>query len=89
MARVVSGVLTYTVRRGSVTVYAGEAEQHPTTVGTIKEGQTGHLRAGQWLVEQRSTIHEAANNGSDRLVIYIATLLETGAPPATPVSLRP
>jgi quercetin dioxygenase-like cupin family protein len=87
VARVTSGILTYTVRRGSVVVYSGDAEKDPVKVRSIKAGQTGHITAGQWLVEQPSTVHEAANDGSQPIVIYIATLLKTGAPPATPVTL--
>jgi quercetin dioxygenase-like cupin family protein len=87
VARVQSGVLTYTVRRGSVLVREGEADQNPRTVRSIDAGQTGRIRAGQWLVEQPSDIHQAANDTSAPVVIYLATLLKTGAPPATPVSL--
>jgi quercetin dioxygenase-like cupin family protein len=87
VARVVSGVLTYKVRHGSVVVRSGDPEQRPVKVRSITAGQTGRIRAGQWIVEQPSTIHEAANDGSQPVVIYIATLLKTGAPPATPVTL--
>jgi quercetin dioxygenase-like cupin family protein len=86
VARVAAGVLTYTVRQGSVVVRSGDAEAHAVKVRSIKAGQTGHIRAGQWIVEQPSTIHEAANNGTEPVVIYIATLLKTGAPPSTPVT---
>jgi quercetin dioxygenase-like cupin family protein len=88
VARVQSGVLTYTVERGGVVVHRGESDQHPGTVRSIKAGQTGLIHAGQWIVEQPSDFHRAANNGSARVVIYLATLLKTGAPPATPVSLK-
>jgi quercetin dioxygenase-like cupin family protein len=87
VARVQAGTLTYTVRRGSVVVRRGESDQDPQTVRTIKAGQTANIRAGQWIVEQPSDIHEAANRGSTPVVIYIATLLKTGAPPASPVKL--
>jgi quercetin dioxygenase-like cupin family protein len=87
VARIASGVLSYTVRRGSVVVRRGESDQNPQTVRKIKAGQTGGIHGGEWIVEQPSDIHEAANRGSTPVVIYIATLLETGAPPATPVSL--
>jgi hypothetical protein len=87
VARVQSGVLSYTVRRGSVVVSRGAPDQHPEIVRSIKAGQTGLIHPGQWIVEQPSDIHEAANRGSTRIVIYLATLLETGAPPATPVTL--
>lgn len=86
VARVVSGTLTYTVRRGSVTVRRGDAESGPVVVRKIAAGQTGRIAAGQWIVEQPSDIHEARNGGSAPVVIYLATLLKAGAPPATPVA---
>ena len=87
VANIEAGTLTYTVRRGTVVVRKGESDQSPTTVRTIKAGQTAPIRSGQWIVEQPSDIHEAANRGSTPVVIYIATLLQTGAPSATPVTL--
>jgi quercetin dioxygenase-like cupin family protein len=78
-----SGVLTYTVKSGRVTVRTGPADD-PTVVRKIEAGQTGTIRAGQWIVEQPSTIHRAANRGKAKIVIYLATLLRTGAPPSTP-----
>lgn len=86
ISRVVAGTLTYTVRRGSATLNSGEAE-HPHLIRRIQAGQTAQIHPGQWLVEQPSDIHEAANRGSKPVVIYLATLLETGAPPSTPVIL--
>lgn len=86
ISHIESGTLTYTVRRGSAVVREGESDQQPRLVRTIKAGQTARIRPGQWLVEQPSDIHEAANRGRAPVVIYLATLLETGAPPATPVS---
>jgi len=87
IARVQAGTLTYTVKRGSVVVRRGESDQEPETVRTIAAGQTGRIASGQWIVEQPSDIHEAANRGSAPVAIYIATLLQTGAPAATPVEL--
>lgn len=87
VARIQSGVLSYTVRRGAVVVRRGESDRHPEVVRTIKAGQTGRIRAGEWIVEQPSDIHQAANNGQKPVVIYLATLLKTGAPPSTPASL--
>jgi quercetin dioxygenase-like cupin family protein len=87
VAHIEAGTLTYAVRRGSVVVRTGESDQDPQAVRTIKAGQTARLRGGQWIVEQPSDIHEAANRGSAPVVIYLATLLKTGAPPATPVTL--
>jgi hypothetical protein len=87
ISRVESGTLTYTVRGGSAVVREGESDQSPRLVRTVSAGQTAHIRAGQWLVEQPSDIHQAANRGDVPVVIYLATLLEAGAPPATPVTL--
>ena len=87
IAHVEAGTLTYTVRRGSAVVRKGESDLNPQVVRTIKAGQTAPIRTGQWIVEQPSDIHEAANRGSTPVVLYIATLLKTGAPSATPVTL--
>ncbi|HET8863640.1 MAG TPA: cupin domain-containing protein [Solirubrobacterales bacterium] len=89
IARVQSGVLTYTVRRGSAVVRRGESDQNPALVRKIQAGQTARLKTGEWIVEQPSDIHEAANNGAEPVVLYLATLLKTGAPPSTPVALTP
>jgi quercetin dioxygenase-like cupin family protein len=87
ISRVASGTLTYTVRRGSAVLQEGDGERNPRLVRTIKAGQTVRIHPGQWLVEQPSDIHEAANRGGTPVVIYLATLLKAGAPPATPVTL--
>ena len=87
ISRVVAGTLTYTVRQGSAVVRSGEAEQDPKLVRRIEAGQTALIQPGQWLVEQPSDIHEAANRGSKPVVIYLATLLKAGAPPSTPVAM--
>jgi|GEM_PF-459538 len=89
ISRVTAGVLTYTVRRGSAVVRRGEADQEPQLVRTIHADQTAQIHAGEWLVEQPSDVHEAANRGPAPVVIYLATLLKTGAPPSTPVTLGP
>jgi quercetin dioxygenase-like cupin family protein len=87
VAHIEAGTLTYTVRRGSAVVRKGESDQDPRTVRTIEAGQTARIRTGQWIVEQPSDIHEAANRGATPVVIYLATLLKADAPPATPVTL--
>jgi quercetin dioxygenase-like cupin family protein len=78
-----SGSLTYTVKSGSVAVMEGPADE-ATVVRKIEGGQTGRITAGQWIIEQPSTIHRAANKGSSKVVIFLATLLRSGAPPSTP-----
>jgi quercetin dioxygenase-like cupin family protein len=83
VAYIQAGVLTYTVKSGSVTVMEGPAE-NPTPIRKISGEQTGKIKAGQWIVEQPSTIHRAANKGPAKVVIFLSTLLKTGAPPSTP-----
>jgi quercetin dioxygenase-like cupin family protein len=88
IAHVEAGTLTYTVRQGSAVVWAGESDQSPRRVRTIGAGQSARLRPGQWIVEQPSDVHEAANRGGVPVVLYLSTLLKTGAPPSTPVELH-
>src|SRR5436190_5584020 len=61
VAYIQSGVLTYTVKSGEVTVMSGAAND-PAIIRKISGGQTGKIRAGQWIVEQPSTVHQAVNN---------------------------
>jgi quercetin dioxygenase-like cupin family protein len=88
ISRVDSGTLTYTVRRGKAELFEGESAE-PHLIRTITAGQTARISSGQWLVEQPSDIHQAANRGSSPVVIYLATLLKDGAAPSTPVDLHP
>ena len=87
ISRVVAGTLTYTVRQGKAELFEGESEE-PRRVRVITAGKTANIRAGQWLVEQPSDIHQAANRGSSPVVIYLATLLKDGAAPSPPVDLH-
>ncbi|OJU81960.1 MAG: hypothetical protein BGO11_05740 [Solirubrobacterales bacterium 70-9] len=87
ISRVVSGTLSYTVRQGKAELFEGEGEE-ARLVRTITANETAKIRAGQWLVEQPSDIHQAANRGSSPVVIYLATLLKDGAAPSTPVDLH-
>jgi quercetin dioxygenase-like cupin family protein len=85
LAYIQRGVLTYTVRDGSVDVMRGAADQSPKVVRTIGAGQTGRIRRGQWIVEQPTTIHQARNAGRRPVVILLATLFTNGSPPSIPV----
>ncbi len=86
ISRIAAGTLTYTVREGSAELWEGDAEMDPRRVRTIVAGRTARIEAGQWLVEPPSDIHEAANRGTVPVVIYLSTLLKSGAPPSTPVA---
>jgi len=77
-----AGTLTYTVKTGGVRVMTGPGDDG-RVVRRIRAGQTGKIRAGQWLVEQPGTHHRAANKGKRRIVIYLANLLKKNAAPST------
>ena len=83
VAYIQSGILSYSVKSGQVRVMSGLADQGPTLVRTIRAGQTGQITAGQWLVEQPTTIHSA--QAKTNVVVLLSTLLKNGAPAATPV----
>lgn len=78
-----AGTLTYTVKTGQVKVMSGPSDA-PKLVRTIKAGQTGAIKTGQWIVEQPNVIHRAANRGTTKVVILLATLFPHGAPPSVP-----
>lgn len=80
---VAEGVLTYTVETGRATLLRGTGED-PKVIRQVRPGQTVKVRAGQWLRERQGSIHHARNAGTVPIVIYVASLLRTGAPAATP-----
>jgi quercetin dioxygenase-like cupin family protein len=86
IAYIHGGKLTYSVVDGHVKIREGDFEGGAQVVGEIEAGETGKIRAGQWIVEQPTDHHMAANTTGKRIVIYLATLLKSGAPPSTPVS---
>jgi hypothetical protein len=73
------GVLTYTVDRGRARLMAGTGDD-PRLVRVIHPGQTARVHPGQWLVEQSTDHHHAANRGTVPVVIYLATLFRDGEP---------
>ena len=83
-AYVDSGVLTYTVEQGTARIKRGPADDHPVLVRKLEAGDTAKLKPGQWIVEQPSDHHHAANNGGDPVVLYLSTLFPKGAPPSIP-----
>jgi quercetin dioxygenase-like cupin family protein len=86
IAYIQKGTLTYTVETGVVNVYRGAADQDPELVRQIGAGQTGSVRAGEWLIEPPSSVHFGANRGDTSVRILLATLFKTGRPPSIPVS---
>ncbi|MFL5821022.1 MAG: cupin domain-containing protein [Solirubrobacteraceae bacterium] len=85
-AYVQQGALTYSVLAGDVEVMRGASDAGPAPVRRIGRGQTATITAGEWIVEEPDDVHRAANRGRRPVVVLLATLLRTGAPPATPVA---
>jgi hypothetical protein len=85
IAYVQKGTLTYTVRTGVVNVYRGAADRNPSVVRRVAAGQTGKVRAGEWVIERPRAVHFGANQGARRVVILLATLFKNGSPPSIPV----
>jgi quercetin dioxygenase-like cupin family protein len=83
VAYIASGTLTYSVKAGSVTVMKGPAPTG-TAVLRIRAGHSGSIHTGEWIVEEPTTVHSAANKGTKPVVIYLATLFPIGSPPAIP-----
>ena len=86
IAYIERGTLTYTVRTGVVRIYRGAADASPRLTGTVRAGETGRVRAGEWVVERQGDVHFGANRGRRPLVILLATLFITGRPPSIPVT---
>jgi quercetin dioxygenase-like cupin family protein len=83
VAYVASGKLTYTVKSGTVAVMKGAAAPGSAKlVLRIRAGQTGVIHAGEWIVEEPTTIHAGANKTSKPVVVYLATLFPIGSPAA-------
>jgi quercetin dioxygenase-like cupin family protein len=85
VAYIQKGTLTYTVRSGVVNVYRGAADQSPRLLRRIAAGETGRVRAGEWVIERPRAVHFGANEGDRPLVILLATLFRTGSPASIPV----
>ena len=85
VAYIASGTVTYSVRKGGVTVMSETPGESPNQVEKIGPGQSGKIAAGEWIVEQPNTVHSGANNTAKPVVIYLATLFPIGSAPSIPV----
>jgi quercetin dioxygenase-like cupin family protein len=80
VAYIQDGTLTYTVRSGVVKVYRGGGAQNPTVVRRVAAGQTGTVRAGEWVIERPRVVHFGTNEGDRPVLILLATLFRNGSP---------
>jgi hypothetical protein len=85
VAYIQSGTLHFTVFRGVVKVYRGNADGSERLVRTLTAGQAGSIVQGEWLVETPAVWHQGANRGHKAVVILLATLLRAHEAPAIPV----
>jgi quercetin dioxygenase-like cupin family protein len=85
IAYIQKGTLTYTVKTGSVSVYRGPGDQHPTVVRRVTAGHTGTVNTGEWVIERPQTVHFGANQGDRPVEILLATLFTNGSPPSIAV----
>ena len=86
VAYVQSGTLQYTVFQGKVKIFRGHPGSSQKLVRVLRRGQTGSIKAGEWIIETPSLHHKGANMGHKRVGILLATLLRSDEPPAIPVT---
>lgn len=86
VAYIQSGTLRYTVYQGSVKIFRGQPGGSQKLVRVLRAGQTGSIKAGQWIIETPSLHHKGANAGDKRVVILLATLFRSDEPPAIPIA---
>jgi hypothetical protein len=80
LATIRTGVLTYNVVSGAVSVtHPGGKAETVTGPAVVK------LQKGDTIVETESLVHYGANQGKVPVVIELASLLRAGAPLSTPV----
>jgi quercetin dioxygenase-like cupin family protein len=80
VARIVSGTLTYNVLAGTADVIRADG-----TTETATGGDVVTLNAGDTVIENPDTKHFGANDGTEEVILYTATLFTTGEPPAIPL----
>jgi quercetin dioxygenase-like cupin family protein len=88
IAWVQSGELTYHVLKGEVQIgrAANASAGQPGLPEILAAGESTVLVPGDWVAEVPGAVHYGENLGSEPLVLWAATLLETGQPPAIPVN---
>jgi quercetin dioxygenase-like cupin family protein len=79
VAAILSGSLTYTVLTGEIPVTRG-ATGTPSPAEVVRAGQTVVLQPGDFVVEEPGALHMARNEGSEPVVISLATLFPPGQP---------
>ncbi len=84
VAAIEAGELTYTVLSGEVEITRAGSAGTPGPSERATSGQEFILRPSDALVEQDGMVHQARNDGSEPVVILIASLFPTGEPMSRP-----
>jgi len=75
LATILAGELTYSVMTGTIMLVGADGSDLE-----IPNGDTVTLRAGDAVIEQPGSLHQARNDGTEQVVISIAALFPAGAP---------
>jgi quercetin dioxygenase-like cupin family protein len=88
IAWVESGELTYHVLKGDVLIGHGPvtSEPMPGSPLILPAGESTVLKPGDYVVETPGAVHYGENLGTEPLILWAATLLETDQPPSIPVN---
>jgi quercetin dioxygenase-like cupin family protein len=88
IAWVHSGELTYHVLKGEVQIgrAVNASAGQPGLPEILAAGESTVLVPGDWVAEVPGAVHYGENLGSEPLVLWAATLLESGHPPAISVN---
>jgi len=88
IAWIQSGELTYHVLKGDVQIgrAANASAGQPGLPEILAAGESTVLVPGDWVAEVPGAVHYGENLGSEPLILWAASLLETGQPPAIPVN---
>jgi quercetin dioxygenase-like cupin family protein len=84
IASVRSGVLTYNIVSGTVTVTHRDGKTEDATGPVVIK-----IRPGDSILETPTVVHFGSNSGKKPVVILLASLLADGAPLATPITEPP
>lgn len=88
IGRITAGDLTYTIDKGTLTIFDGTAapgQEVPSR--TVTGPTTVTLSAGTTIAEADGMIHNAKNNGSGPVEITLSILTPVGSPLSVPVAV--
>lgn len=88
IGRITAGELTYTIDKGTLTVFEGTAapgQEIPSR--TVAGPTTVSLAAGTTIAESDGMVHNARNNGSVPVEITLSILTPKGEPLSVPATL--